>query len=100
MTGRNIGYARTAIHGQEINAQIEALKEAGCTDIYTDNGVSGLTLDRPGLQQARNALQSGDALTVCRLDRISRSLEEFTAFRTELRDSGIQLVEIGQRANP
>jgi len=94
MTGRNIGYARTATEGQEIDLQVEALKAAGCTEIFIDNGVSGMTLDRPGLQNARDALQSGDTFTVCKMDRISRSINDLGSFQTELRNNSVQLVTL------
>ena len=99
MTGKIIGYARTAMRSQDIDLQITALKAAGCTDIYYDNGTSGRNLDRPGLSQARAALQSGDTLKVRDRARISRSLPDFIALRAEFREKGVQVVELDAPEN-
>lgn len=99
MAGKTIGYARTSTVAQDIRPQIEALKAAGCTDIYADRGISGGTLNRPGLQQARAALQPGDTLKVCNLDCISRFPAELSAFRAELRKEGIHMIELSSPTN-
>jgi DNA invertase Pin-like site-specific DNA recombinase len=45
--------------------------------IYTDEGLSGSTLERPGLQAALRALdEKGGALVVQKLDRLSRNLAD------------------------
>jgi DNA invertase Pin-like site-specific DNA recombinase len=45
----NIGYVRSAIEDQDLTAQMDALKAAGCEKIFADRGMSGLSIDRPGL---------------------------------------------------
>jgi hypothetical protein len=85
MNEKIIGYARTAHREQDISSQIEKLKAAGCSVVYTDQGVSGSTLERPGLKEARANLQSGDVLKVVTIDRIARSISALNTFVTDLK---------------
>lgn len=87
------------MRSQDIDLQIAALKAAGCTNIYYDNGVSGLNIDRPGLSQARAVLQPGDTLTVRDGARISRSVADLIALLAEFRKKGVQVVELNVPEN-
>lgn len=69
-----IGYARVSTDEQNLDLQIDALKAAGCEQIFTDNGISGITKDREGLTQALSAVGNGNILVVWKLDRLGRSL--------------------------
>lgn len=90
MKGRLIGYARVSTNDQELHLQIDALKQAGCTDdlIYTDK-VSGAKSDRPGLDKCLKELQNGDVLLVWRLDRLGRSMSHLVGLVEQLRQKGI-----------
>ncbi|WP_234190287.1 recombinase family protein [Shinella sp. NM-101] len=69
-----IGYARVSTDEQNLDLQIRALEEAGCTQIFRDHGVSGCHAHRPGLDDALGHLGVGSKLVVWRLDRLGRSL--------------------------
>jgi DNA invertase Pin-like site-specific DNA recombinase len=70
----DIGYARVSTHEQNLDLQLDALKAAGCEKIFTDEGISGMAVERDGLSQAISAVGPGDVLVVWKLDRLGRSL--------------------------
>src|SRR3712207_5000587 len=83
-----IGYARVSTHDQTLDLQLDALKQAGCEQLFTDT-VSGGTVERPGLEDAFSHLRKGDTLVVWRLDRLGRSLRHLIATITDLHSRGI-----------
>jgi DNA invertase Pin-like site-specific DNA recombinase len=70
-----VGYARVSTDGQTLDAQIAALKAAGCTKIFAEKQ-SGAKTDRAELAKAIKALGVGDVLIVTRLDRLARSTRD------------------------
>ena len=84
-----IGYARVSTNDQTLALQRDALKEAGCEKVFTDQGVSGTAATRPGLDRAMRALKNGDTLVVWKLDRFGRSLSHLVQTVAELGDRGV-----------
>lgn len=72
-TGTLVGYARVSTTDQVLDRQTDALRDAGCSKVFTDHGVSGAKATRPGLDEALAYLRPGDALVVVSLDRLGRS---------------------------
>jgi DNA invertase Pin-like site-specific DNA recombinase len=68
-----IGYARVSTDEQTTDAQIDALKQAGCKSIHREHA-SGASRARPELKLALERCKSGDVLVVVRIDRLARSL--------------------------
>lgn len=68
-----IGYARISTAEQSLALQEDALKEAGCVEIYTDVA-SGARAQRPGLERVLEYIREGDTLVVWKLDRLGRSI--------------------------
>jgi DNA invertase Pin-like site-specific DNA recombinase len=66
-----------------MNLQIDALKKADCSKVFTDTA-SGAKAERKGLEEALNFLREGDTLVVWRLDRLGRSLKDLIERLTEL----------------
>jgi len=85
-----VGYARVSTHDQNLSLQLDALKQAGCEEIYQDQ-VSGAKVGRSGLQEALAYLRQGDTLVVWRLDRLGRSLKHLIETVTMLEERGIGL---------
>ena len=87
--GRLVGYARVSTDGQTTRTQIDALRAAGCDDVYTDDATSGTTTVRDGLDAALDALLQGDTLVVTRLDRLGRSLPHLVSTVHDLAARGV-----------
>lgn len=90
-------YARQSIDKKDsisIETQIEACKR--CTDedckIYYDKGFSGKNLDRPQFGQLLKDIKAGeiDKLIVYKLDRISRSLNDFSNLMEVFKKYGVE----------
>lgn len=84
-----IGYARVSTIEQDLALQTDALKGAGCDQIF-DDIVSGATTQRPGLTEALSHVRKGDTLVVWRLDRLGRSLKHLIETVAQLEDKGIE----------
>ncbi len=85
---RRIGYARVSTDEQTLNAQKDALRAAGCVDVFEDI-ISGAVTARRGLDAALAALRAGDTLVVARLDRLGRSMPHLVATVHELHGRGV-----------
>jgi DNA invertase Pin-like site-specific DNA recombinase len=83
-----IGYARVSTTDQYLRMQEDALKSAGCEEIYTDIA-SGAKSQRPGLDKALNYLREGDTLVVWKLDRLGRSIQHLIQTITALQEKKI-----------
>lgn len=91
---QKIGYARVSTADQSPDLQIAALKAAGCTIIYKDEGVSGAQALRPGLSDALSDLRERGVLVVWKLDRLGRSLGHLVRVLEEFGKSGIGFVSL------
>lgn len=68
---KTIGYARVSTRDQSLAMQRQALVDAGCDVIHTDEA-SGAVVGRKGLQTALRGVQDGNMLVVWKLDRLGR----------------------------
>jgi DNA invertase Pin-like site-specific DNA recombinase len=69
---------------------------------WIEDVASGKDRKRPGLQQALDALKAGEALALCvsKMDRLSRSLLDFTAIMAEAQRQGWSLIALDSPADP
>jgi len=110
-------YARTSSHEAEgqtyssIDAQLDAglayiTSQAGVGwqftgTAYSDAEVSGAILERPGLHRLMTAIEAGkvDVVVVIKLDRISRSVTDFSQMMGFFDQHGVALVSVTQHLN-
>ncbi|MEC9266687.1 MAG: recombinase family protein [Pseudomonadota bacterium] len=87
-----IGYARVSTTDQNLEPQIDALKEAGVEEenIYREF-VSGAKTNRPEWNNCKRALREGDQLIIWKLDRLGRSIIELVTIADELNRRGVHL---------
>ena len=85
-----IGYARVSTDDQNLDLQRDALEQAGCEKIYTDQQ-SGASTERLGLAGVLETARRGDTLVVWRLDRLGRSLKPLIHLVETLDQRGIGL---------
>src|ERR1700751_3261831 len=83
-----IGYARVSTVDQNLALQRDALTEAGCAKIFTEQ-MSGAVTDLPALHDALEFARSGDTLIVWKLDRLARSMKQLIETVENLRVRGI-----------
>jgi DNA invertase Pin-like site-specific DNA recombinase len=89
-----VGYARVSTSDQNPELQLEALRRAGCTKIFSETA-SGARDDRPELVRIlAEVLRAGDTLVVWKLDRLARSLKKLIATAEELERDEIGLVSL------
>ena len=94
MAPKAIGYARTSTARQTggIEAQVLALKEAGCTVVFQEQVSTRLKeKERPQLQAALTSLEEGDELVVSKLDRLGRTQVEVVSRLHSLQQQGIHV---------
>jgi len=102
-----LGYVRVSTEEQsDSGAGLEAQRraiEAECVrrgwqllEVVEDAGFSAKDLKRPGIQEALRVLEEGDAkaLVAAKLDRLSRSMIDFTALMATAQKQGWALVAL------
>ncbi len=89
--GLLIGYARVSTQDQSLDAQVEALKRAGCDPdhIHTDQA-SGVARKRPGLALLMKDVREGDTVVVWKLDRFGRSVMDLLTRLQKLDAMGVR----------
>jgi len=90
MEGMKYGFARVSTDDQNPALQLAALKKDGCKTIFKDDGLSGATTKRPALLRCLKKLETGDTLTVWKLDRLGRSLRDLITMLDDLKHRGVK----------
>lgn len=84
-----LGYARVSTNLQDPAWQEQALRDAGCSRIWTDHA-SGMLAARPALTKLLDHLRPGDVLVVWKLDRLGRSVKHLIETMNDLHDRGVE----------
>ena len=88
-----IGYARVSTQEQNLDRQIDSLKEAGCERIYSEK-VSAVQKERPELSKIFDFIRKGDVIIVCELTRLGRSVKELIEIVEKIHSIGANLVSL------
>jgi DNA invertase Pin-like site-specific DNA recombinase len=88
------GYARVSTDGQSVDAQVKQLRAAGAEKVFKETA-SGAKTDRAELRRALAKLESGDVLTVTRLDRLARSTRDLLNTLAQIADKGAGFRSLG-----
>lgn len=87
------GYARVSTSDQNLDLQTDALKAAGCEEVFTEK-LSSTKKDKPELTSLVSKLRKGDCVVVWKLDRIARSVQQLTGFIAELQSKEVNFQSI------
>ena len=95
---RKIGDARVSTRDQNINSQIDVLKESGCERIYSEK-VSGRKYHRTELDRCLDYIRDGDTLVITKLDRLGRTTKQLIELSQYLEDKGVDLEIVDMNIN-
>lgn len=83
-----IGYARVSTKHQNLQRQLDALKDAGCKPIFSEKQSGKTTRNRPQLARALAYLKKGDVFVVAEWDRATRSMMDGLHLMTQIHAKG------------
>jgi DNA invertase Pin-like site-specific DNA recombinase len=87
------GYARVSTEGQSLDMQMDALREAGCDEVFAERA-SGTRDDRPELERMLARLREGDSVVIWKLDRLARSTRHLIELSERFERDGVALVSL------
>ena len=90
------GYGRVSSNTQDHGAQVEALKAAGCEQIFSEKASGKSTSGRPEFARLMKALGHGDVLVVAKLDRLAQSSRDLHNVLHERQEIGCGLASLGE----
>ena len=83
-----IGYARVSTQDQNPELQLDALRGAGCEQMFHETA-TGKFRERPELTACLRTMRKGDTLVVWKLDRLARSLKDLVEIIHDLNQRGV-----------
>jgi DNA invertase Pin-like site-specific DNA recombinase len=92
-----LGYARVSTGSQLLDAQMAALKAAGCERVFAEKR-SGADGERKELAKLMKAARPGDCVVVVRLDRLARSTRDLLNLLDRLGKDGVGFKSLRETA--
>ena len=93
-----IGYARVSTQDQNLDSQIDMLKDYGCNRIFSEK-VSGRKYKRTELDKCLDYMREGDTLVITKLDRLGRTTKQLIELSQHLEDNEIDLEIVDMNIN-
>lgn len=90
-----LGYARVSTGDQTLDAQIDALREAGAEKIFKEKK-TGKTRQRAELEKMLEQLRADDVVIVSKYDRLARSLRDLIEIVEQIREKGAGFRSLGE----
>lgn len=86
-----VGYARVSSIDQNWRIQVDALKAAGCTKLFTEKKSGTSLKERTVFDECMAYLREGDTLVVTRIDRLTRSILDLQKLLLKLKKKKVNL---------
>ena len=91
-----VGYARVSTSSQNLENQINQLKDVGCVKIFSEKRSGKNEADRKEFNIMMNFIREGDKLFITKLDRLARSVIDLQNIAKFLEDKNVDLKVIQQ----
>ncbi len=85
-----LGYARVSTIEQNLDRQLDQLKQAGADEIHQEK-ITGTKADRPELNRLFDRLREGDTVLITDLTRLGRSTKDLFALVEKIKDKGANI---------
>lgn len=98
---KKYGYVRVSSKDQNLNRQLDALREQGIESryIYVDK-MSGKNFCRPSYKKLLARLKAGDVLVIMSIDRLGRNYDEILEqWRILTKEKQVDISNIGRNYN-
>lgn len=82
-----VGYARVSTHNQNLDRQLDALKNAKVEKVFQEK-LSGKIKDRPSLNKLLNFIREGDEVIVLDIDRLGRNMKDIKNILEKIKSVG------------
>lgn len=96
MVSYTYGYARVSTRQQELNRQLDLLKQYNCDEILTEK-LSGTKTDRPELNRLKDKLRPRDMVIVESFSRLVRSTKDLIELVAYFEEREIKLMSIKEK---
>jgi len=91
-----VGYARVSTSSQNLESQINQLKDSGCKKIFSEKRSGKNKADRQQFNIMMDFIRDGDILFITKLDRLARSVIDLHNIAKFLEDKNVDLKVIHQ----
>jgi len=88
-----IGYARVSTDIQCLDRQLDALKQYGIEELFTEK-ITGTKASRPELDKVKIVARQGDTIVIESLSRLGRSTKDLLSLISDFQGKGIKVVSL------
>lgn len=96
MIAQKIGYARVSTADQNLERQLDMLRQYGADPIFQEK-MTGAKRDRPELNRMLAHIAQGDTVVIESLSRLGRSTKDLIELVELLKEKGVELVSLKEQ---